>query len=228
MGRKSKPGYPIPKMKINWNAKYPSQPQPAGLEEYYLTDRNCAKQRICPNCNSQLVSRSYNIPIYNENEEFYAYHVHDLLFCSRCHQTFMTDSVLSDIEAKLVNSRQHVKPSNVHVKRSPHSGRYLYLPISDYEIYFERRTRKNKERAQITSLADSSFLSDEGYNTNLERDARISILKFAVKKYGLRRVADHLRFLIDTRMGQENGVSKYAKAIDIWRQDLNFITRLNL
>lgn len=39
-------------------------------------------------------------------------------------------------------------------------------------------------------------------------------------------VCNHLAFLISTRKGQDNGSKKYAHAISIWHENLNFISKL--
>ena len=56
-------------------------------------------------------------------------------------------------------------------------------------------------------------------------DIRHSILDEAVRQYGKRRVADHIDFLMATRKGQDDGEMKFARALEIWQYDLNYIVR---
>lgn len=56
-------------------------------------------------------------------------------------------------------------------------------------------------------------------------DIRHSILDEAVRQYGKRRVADHIDFLMATRKGQNDGEMKFARALEIWQSDLNYIVR---
>ena len=193
---------------------------------YILTDRDCVKRLSCPKCASQLSIKRYNIPVYTSKEDFSGYYTQNLLHCSNCNQTYMTDAVYEDIQEKMKSQRQHINPSNVRLSYLTRDDRYLYEPIAGFDLYFERTVNRITSGSQMTTLAQSSFLKNEGYNIRLSDTARHQVLRSAVFKYGRRRVADHLRFLIATREGQRDGRTKYANAIRIWQDDLNYVARI--
>lgn len=191
-----------------------------------LTDRNCVNRLICPNCGNQLKIKRYNIPAYDKTERFVSYFVQNLLYCSHCAQTLMTEAVYKDLQKRMSTQSQHIRPTNVRLSYHSHDDMYLYEPVAGFELYFERTANRTSQGNQMTTLAQSSFLADEGYNIHLNNSARREILRSAVDHYGRRRVVDHLRFLISTRMGQRDGRTKFAKAIGIWQDDLNYVVKL--
>lgn len=73
-----------------------------------------------------------------------------------------------------------------------------------------------------------SFLGEMGYSVSKGVDARHYILTEAIKKYGKRRVCDHIACLIATRKVQKEGKRKFAYALHIWQNDLNNISSLSL
>ena len=77
------------------------------------------------------------------------------------------------------------------------------------------------------ALNTESFLFKMGYSVNTEDNRRKAILDAAIKQYGIRKVSDHLSFLIITRQRQQDGITKYAHAITVWQSDLNYINRRN-
>ncbi len=78
------------------------------------------------------------------------------------------------------------------------------------------------DSGELSALNDS-FLADMGYSTSLLQSDRRKILDNAMFKYGRRKTADHIRFLIRMREAQSGGAERYATAISIWQDDLNYI-----
>lgn len=76
----------------------------------------------------------------------------------------------------------------------------------------------------IPGLKDYSVLLMNGYSTALPQEARHKILESVLSKSGKQPIIRLLRFLISTRSA--NKLNKYEKAIAIWQDDLDFISRL--
>ena len=71
-----------------------------------------------------------------------------------------------------------------------------------------------------------SFLGKMGYSTSEHQSKRREILNAAIKKYGHHRVIEHINFLINMRIKQENGEAKYHRAISIWKEDMEYIRHI--
>lgn len=65
-----------------------------------------------------------------------------------------------------------------------------------------------------------------GYSTSKSTDKRHEILRTAVSDYGKQRVVDHITFLVNIRMSQKNGATKFANAISIWKSDIAYVRGL--
>lgn len=81
-------------------------------------------------------------------------------------------------------------------------------------------------RALKSGLSDQSFLSRAGYSSFADKTVRQEILRKVVDAEGKKKTIDLLQFLIRMRSTQQNGALKYKRAIDIWQQDIDFLTKL--
>ncbi|SDL91187.1 hypothetical protein SAMN04487833_13821 [Sarcina sp. DSM 11001] len=70
---------------------------------------------------------------------------------------------------------------------------------------------------------EKSFLGNMGYSTRKLENERHEILYKAVREYGKQRIVDHISFLVNMRIAQQNGAEKYKKAIKIWKEDLVYV-----
>ena len=84
----------------------------------------------------------------------------------------------------------------------------------------------NEESLISDSWNAKSFLGSRGYSTSKSEEQRRNILSNAVKEFGKQRVIDHITFLINIRLSQNNGATKYANAIGKWKEDLAYIRSL--
>lgn len=73
----------------------------------------------------------------------------------------------------------------------------------------------------IEGLSNYSVLLKKGYNTGVSQELRHKMLEEALAENGEQSIVRLLRFLISTRSG--NKLGKYEKAIDVWKEDLDFI-----
>lgn len=73
---------------------------------------------------------------------------------------------------------------------------------------------------------EKSFLGAMGYSTNKDEDERREILYKAARQYGKQRIVDHISFLVNMRLAQENGEEKYKRAIRIWKEDLAYVRNI--
>lgn len=87
-------------------------------------------------------------------------------------------------------------------------------------------SKEEDEKLLSKSWNAASFLGERGYSTSKSDSQRQTILKNAVNDYGKQRIIDHISFLVNMRLAQENGETKYANAISKWRSDLAFVRNL--
>jgi hypothetical protein len=81
--------------------------------------------------------------------------------------------------------------------------------------------KTHPEEPDDTKLNQNSALKLMGYQiTGLTRDKRWSILKKAVPKLGLKKVATIIAYNVKLRKGQKNGMKKFQYAITEWEHDL--------
>lgn len=87
---------------------------------------------------------------------------------------------------------------------------------------------KGEEKQSIEAKVwnKKSFLGDMGYSTRKPEDERHEILNNAVREYDKQRIVEHISFLVNMRLAQENGAEKYEKAIKIWKEDLAYVRSL--
>ena len=125
-----------------------------------------------------------------------------------------------------------MKLSNGIIHIIPSSDSYLFSPSLDNSYLFyvpKKEPNENDVNASNSmELKPQSFLGKLGYTVNRTKNQRRQILTGAVKSYGKGKVADHLAFLISTRMAQKNGTSKYSHALSIWQDDLNYIFNMKI
>lgn len=228
-GKKKKEVVPIKKNiepyvmeKINSNAKL------------FISNASAVKNKVCPKCHSVLVFADMNVPIHLTNGDFYRYYVERVVFCIKCNQGYISvedvSNLLNRIERR-ANKKCELRVNNMTVKHGERDDSYLLLPTLDNDIiiYEPPKTKKsNSEIIEKTNLNSTSFLYDLGYNIKKNDLERRQILYDAVLKYGKRKVADHLSFLISTRLGQENGVNRYKNAISVWQEDKNYVVSIRL
>lgn len=208
--------------KVNSNAKL------------FISNTNSVKTKICPKCHSVLVYADMNVAVHLPNGDFYRHYVERVVFCIKCNQGYIdandVSSLLTRIERR-ANKKCELRVNNMTVKHNEKDDSYLLLPTLDNDIIVYNPPKKQKGVSEIiekTNLSSTSFLYDLGYNIKKDDIERRQILYDAVLKYGKRKVADHLSFLISTRMGQENGVNKYKNAISVWQEDKNYVVSIRL
>ena len=230
----------IPADNPNRNAQKPMQNplenniRNVGLNaQIYLSNTYSAANNICPFCRSVMSREHINIPIIERNEDFYPYSTEKIRFCHKCRKAFLTKEmalyILSEINYSS-NSQKTIKIENVAIQWDEDNNKYLFNPTSNnsWDIYFPRpdyeiKSTSNDAPAEM-ELNAQSFLGKMGYSTSKGINIRRHILTEAIKTHGKRKVADHLAFLISTRKAQKNGTLKYANAIKIWQDDLNYIS----
>lgn len=191
--------------------------------------------RVCPMCNSTLDDHSVNVPIVNENGDFQNYIVGKGLYCYRCREGFVTPETI-----KIILQKQryiHHRDSIVQLKggfyrrntESIYSDEYLFYPTLDRNSAITLGSVGQFSPSLELSpdsdmyLSAESFLKRMGYSVSVRTSIRRKILTDAVERYGKRKVSDHLHWLIATRKAQQDGAYKYANALSIWQNDLNYI-----
>lgn len=187
---------------------------------------------ICPACNSVMGIELVNIPVIDETGDFYRYYSDEVRFCYRCRNAFITKEIVESILNRIDSNTRGfhtIKVENATVHRDGYRYKYLFRPTLDNSNPIIHACQECKERSMPYSdsmeLNPQSFLGKMGYSVNIGVSKRRYILKEAIGLYGKRKVSDHLAFLIATRKGQENGENRYANALRIWQEDINFITR---
>lgn len=202
--------------------------------KYFVTNSPALSgNNICPTCNSKLTSTPYNIPCYYSDGNFKSYYIAMLSYCRNCHCHYMKyhDFVALTKRINSAPDKAHLKPQNMIHKFDHRSQQYLYEPIADSMVFaFSDSEGSGSFTDEFSGgmgmLHEKSFLGKEGYSTSVSLEKRREILYRTVKKYGRRKVADHLRFLISTRSAQSNGKQNYQKAIQTWKDDLNYVATI--
>ncbi len=201
----------------------------------FLSNTYAPSNSICPLCRSALGEELVNIPVIDTNGDFYRYYSDTVRYCYKCRKAYISKDKIKAILRKVNSSAKTVrtvKLENATISRSEINRDYLFLPTlsNSYAVFFpdhdykKSRTPKNESM----DLNSQSFLGEMGYSVNKSVHIRHYILIEAIKKYGKRKVSDHIAFLIVTRKAQTKGESKYANAIHIWQQDLNFISEVQI
>ena len=173
-----------------------------------------------------------NVPVIKENGDFYRYYVADIPFCSNCQNYYISEFAAKRILHQVnqgSGERYSLKLANAQIRRGTISDDYRFYPTEDNNALIYNANEKQETNTTNNSeynLNSKSFLGEMGYSVNLSADIRHKILVSAVNQHGKRRVADHIAFLIQTRLSQAGGKAKYLHAISIWQNDLNFIARL--
>ena len=199
----------------------------------FLVDSIFLIKNCCPQCRTLLASKKINLPFENSNGDFLRYYVEKLAFCENCCQGYVDRNTINSILKRLQVQDDRivrVKLHNFHVTHDKRDLNYLHYPTANLEtsivISNESETNPSIPSSFESKLNSQSFLGEMGYSTQKSSSSRRSILIKAVKEYGKRKVADHIAFLIETRKRQNNGQKRYATALKIWQDDLNFITSL--
>lgn len=199
----------------------------------YLTNTSSSAHNICPLCSSVLGSETVNIPVIETNGDFYRYYSENVRFCYKCRKAYLTKEIVASVLRKInesANTTRTIKLENATVSRSDSNRDYLFNPTMDnsYAVYFPGADyqKASPYQSDPMELNAQSFLGEMGYSVNRPTNVRHHILVQAIKKYGKRKVTDHIAFLIATRRGQTNGAVKYAYAIRIWQEDINFISNV--
>ena len=206
----------------------------SGLDaQIYLSNTYSSANNICPLCSSVLGKELVNIPVTEVNGDFYRYYADEVKFCYKCRKAYISKDTISSILNRMnsgARTTRTVKLENATVYRNENNTDYLYSPTlsNSHAVYFPGNDYRKNGASQNASmeLNAQSFLGEMGYSVNKEGNIRRHILIEAVKTFGKRRVTDHIAFLIATRKAQENGAIKYAHAIRIWQEDINYITEI--
>lgn len=85
---------------------------------------------------------------------------------------------------------------------------------------------EEKRGGETNRWNEKSFLGAMGYSTHKAENERRDILYKAVRQYGKQRIVDHISFLVNMRLAQENGEEKYKRAIRAWKEDLAYIRNI--
>lgn len=197
----------------------------------YLSNTYSAANNICPVCRSVLARELVNIPVIEKNGDFYRYYADTVRYCHKCRRAYISKDNVASILSKVNGTSTALKTlrlENATVHTAPNNREFLYRPTLDnsHAIFYpaeDYRFHSSSSSGEM-ELNTQSFLGEMGYSVNKSINARRHILSEAVKKHGKRRVSDHLAFLISTRKAQLNGERKYANALRIWQDDLNYIS----
>ena len=189
---------------------------------------------ICPKCSSVLIREKVNIPVLNENGDFYRYYTKAIKYCCKCQKGYVDKEIIISILSTMSRSTQqpcNVELANVRTQYNKYNLQYQYIPTLDNDnaIFFPvyDYLPNASDSSSLMSLNEQSFLGKMGYTVSKNDYTRQHILSNAVILYGKRKVADHLSFLIETRRNQVGGRTKYTNAIRIWQKDLNFVSELD-
>ena len=231
--KKNNPGYDVV---MNLDIKVDTLPQqktefekPPIIAPIMFTNSRKAKQNICPMCSSVTSENMLNIPLYNEKGKFYRYYARSIPFCQKCQMGIIDEETATAILRKTrtqVEDIGMIKFKNGSFKIEQ-SQKYLFYPSAKNSPLIYSGKKESDDTLGTFNpdkLKDKSFLQEMGYSFDKENKTRKAILDSAVKNYSLRKVADHLAFLISSRKNQEGGEIKYAKAIAVWQEDLDYIT----
>ena len=197
----------------------------------YLSNTYSAANNICPVCSSVLTSELVNIPVIEQNGDFYRYYTDRVRYCYKCRRAYISKDNVASILSKVNGTSAILKTlrlENATVHTASNSRDFLYRPTLDnsHAIFYpaeDYRFHSSNSSGEM-ELNAQSFLGEMGYSVNKGVNIRRHILAEAIKKHGKRRVSDHLAFLISTRKAQLNGEAKYANALRIWQDDLNYIS----
>ena len=98
-----------------------------------------------------------------------------------------------------------------------------YENISTNETLTMDEKDNDRQSNEDNAWNEKSFLGNMGYSTRKLENERHEILYKAVREYGKQRIVDHISFLVNMRIAQQNGAEKYKKAIKIWKEDLAYV-----
>ena len=199
----------------------------------YISNTYAFLHNVCPKCHSELSEEKVNVPVFYDNGDFFQYYVTTALFCHNCKKGYLSNDNVEAIIKKVYNSvlkSSEIRLENMNVRYDQSYQNHYYYPTINNEdaIYVTKDTTVQMIEPQYHSLNlnNVSFLGELGYTVNKGENARRFILKQAVQKYGKRKVADHISALIRLRKRQRDGAIRYAYAIRIWQQDLNYVSFL--
>lgn len=201
----------------------------------FLANAPSIFRRTCPLCDRGLEYRKVNVPVEKENGDFIRYYVCDAWYCYHCKKAYLEEYKLGELLMRIqTKSKEYIKLQNAAVQREEYDYKYIFYPIDkeNSQIY-KRHNYSDMGINMITKymdddfeeLSSQSFLYRMGYNVSVSKHRRQEILLKAVKEFGERRVTDHISFLMETRRKQRNGENRYANALRIWQEDLNYIFR---
>ena len=207
--------------------------RPTGLKaQIYLSNTYSAANNICPFCRSVMSREDINIPVIEMTGDSYRHDTEKVRFCHKCRKAFITKEMALYILSKINDSPKNqktIKVENVTIQWDEDKNGYLFNPTSNnsWDIFFpnhdyERVISRDDTPAEM-ELNPQSFLGEMGYSTSKGINIRRHILVEAIKIHGKQKVCDHLVFLLSTRKAQKNGPLKYANAIKIWQDDLEYI-----
>ena len=199
--------------------------------QIYLSNTYSAANNICPLCHSVLSRENVNIPVIETTGDFFRYYTESVRFCHKCRKAFISKETITSILTKVNSTSSNpktLKIENATIQRDNSNQKYLFNPTLDnsYAIFFPGQDyeRRRESTSDEMELNPQSFLGEMGYSTSKGINVRRHILTEAIKTYGKRKVCDHLAFLISMRKAQVNGAVKYANALKIWQDDLNYIS----
>lgn len=85
---------------------------------------------------------------------------------------------------------------------------------------------EDKHSGETNRWNEKSFLGAMGYSTHKPENERHELLYKAARVYGKQRIVNHISFLVNMRLAQENGAEKYKRAIAIWKKDLVYVRNI--
>lgn len=217
-----------------WTRPVADHKTPSGITAKVLLSNTAPlTNNTCPICRSSLGKEAVNVPVIDNNGNFIRYYLHSTPYCYKCRKAYMSKSDSEEILSR-INSRsgdyRTIGFENATIQRDSKSRDYLYRPtLSNKDAVFSPNNDYHPGRATRSdslSLNEMSFLGELGYSVSKDQITRRRILDSAVQQYGKRRVCDHLAFLIATRRAQEDGEKKFANALNIWQNDLNYVSSM--
>ena len=137
--------------------------------------------------------------------------------CPAGYEKMMQEGDLPDIVALVyINSEYYGSIEIVNSYENKNDDVILTIDDGDEE----------KRGGETNRWNEKSFLGVMGYSTHKSENERREILYKAVREYGKQRIIEHISFLVNMRLAQENGEEKYKRAIRVWKEDLVYIRNI--
>lgn len=137
--------------------------------------------------------------------------------CPTGYEEMLQEEELPDIAAHVYINSDYYGTIEIFKSYENKSGDEI-LTIDDGD--------EDKRGGETNRWNEKSFLGVMGYSTHKPENERREILYKAAREYGKQRIIEHISFLVNMRLAQENGKEKYKRAIRAWKEDLAYIRNI--